>query len=309
LVLVDAHIRGWLADSPDLVDNIVTGLGAGASAAALLAAAWATLRLVRQIWTKSVGRRRAQARILDQLACGSSRDYIENLLGVPQFTSKSGGLDQNVHCLPGAWVMIELFEDEVVSYSITVRKKSMWYSTKRLMFGNMTVKLGKDTFEKAKPPETLGERSLYVWRGARTEGTTEHLFFGNPGQYQCYWLSYNMAGAGQMNVSLEGGMNYRTGDYASDEYLGEYDFVEKDAPCPDISNITVNTLTVLTPYEKAGAEKVDFMKRGFLGPDHDILRLAGYFAPSSFTELWWTIRERLRNLRSKPHGDSWEESI
>ncbi len=206
--------------------------------------------------------------------------------------------------------MVELFDDEVVSYSITIRKKSMWYSTKRLMFDNMTIKLGKDTFEKAKPLQDFGgERSLFIWRGARTEGAAEHLSFGNPGQYQCYWLSYNTAGEGRMEVALEGGVNYRSGDYASDEYLDEYDVVDENMPCPDISNITVNTLTVLTPYEKAEAEKVYFMKRGFLGPDYDILRLAGYWAPSRFTELRWKIRGWIRNLRSKPSNEPWQDTF
>lgn len=178
------------------------------------------------------------------------------------------------------------------------------------MFGQATVKLGKDTFEKLRPQHDFGsERSLFVWRGARTEGTSEFLFFGNPGQYQCYWLSYNMAGEGQMEVSLEGGVNYRSGDYTSEEYLDEYDVVEKDMPCPDISNITINTLTVLAPYEKSDAKKIYFMKRVFLGPDHDILRLAGYWAPSSFAELYWKIRERLRNMRSKPAQEPWEDNF
>lgn len=187
--------------------------------------------------------------------------------------------------------MVELFEDEVVSFSITIRKKSMWYSTRRLMFGQAAIKLGKDTFEKLKPQHAFGgERSLHVWRGARTEGMSEYLFYGNPGQYQCYWLSYNMAGEGGMEVTLEGGMDYRSGRYTDDEYLDQYDSVDENVACPDISGVTVNTLTVLTPYPKAEAETVYFMKRAFLGPDHDILRLAGYWAPNAITELRWKIR-------------------
>lgn len=281
---------------PDLWDNIATGLGAGASAAAVLAALWATLKLGRQVWAKSVGRRRAQAKLLDKLACGSSREYVESLLGVRQFSTTENQLVHDIYSIAGGWVLIDFHQDEVIAFSITIRDSRMWYSTKRLMFGHVNVKLGKDNF--AKPALSAidwGERSLHLWYGARTSGAAEALYFGNPGQYQCYWLAYNMAGAGHMKVDLETS-DYRSGRYLSEEYLGESDRrPELNSRRPELSGVTINTLTILGPYPKAGVSQATYMKERMQGPDHDLLRLAGYWVPGRLSE----VRFKFRHLKSK----------
>lgn len=257
-----------------MMHQVATGLGTGAAAAAVIAAAWSVLQLTQQLWAKSVGRRRVQAKLLDQLTCGSSPEFIETLLGVAQFTSKEGELRQNTYCLPGAWVMVELKDDEVIAFSITIRNKRVWHSARRLTFGNISVKLGRDTFSKVQP------ESLRIWLGAHTYGSLAHFYFGNPGQYQNYWLSHNMAGAGTMTIDLKGG------DFVS----GEYGTVNR--PAPDMSGVVINTLTILSPSEKGWAAKAKFMDRLVLGPHHDSLRLAGYWIPGPLRRFRWHLAAR-----------------
>lgn len=287
---------------PDLWDNIATGLGAGASAAAVLAALWATVKLGRQVWAKTIGRRRAQSKLLDKLTCGSSREYIESLFGVRQFSTTEelptteGQLVHDIYSLAGAWVMIDFYNDEVIAFSITIRDSNMWYSTKRLMFGRVNVKLGKDNLgNPALSDQEREDRSLHLWYGARTRGAAEALYFGNPGQYQYYWLVHNMAGAGAMEIAL-GASDYRSGEYLSEEHLNEYD--PRPYPAyrrPELSGVTINTLTVLGPYPKAGINHATYMKKTMLGPDHDLLRLAGYWAPGRLSE----VKLKMLQLKNK----------
>lgn len=297
---------------PELWDNIATGLGVGASAAAVLAALWATLKLARQAWARSAGRRRAQSKLLNKLACGSSREYVESLLGVPQFSTTEGQVERDIYSLTGAWVQVEFCDGEVIAFSITIRDRNMWHSTKRLMYGNANLKIGKDNFgNPILSPEFNGERSLHLWYGARTRGAAEWLSFGNPGQYQDYWLSHNMAGAGRMEVDLKS-TDYRSGQYLREENLNEWELHPGSASnCPELSGVTINTLTILGPYPKAGLDRADFMKRITLGPDHDRLRLAGYWIPGRLEEiagklasLKWRVTNKMRSIRKDRDADS-----
>ena len=110
----------------------------------------------------TAGRRRAQAAILDKLACGSSVEFTEAQLGVAQFARRQDGREQKIYRLPGAWVTVE-FMGNVVTFSITITSADMYYSTKRLTFGQLDLQLGKDTFAKARR-DFDGERR---WIGAR----------------------------------------------------------------------------------------------------------------------------------------------
>lgn len=265
-----------MADAaPTLWENVATGLGAGASAAAVLVAVVSSIGLLRKIWARSAGRRRAQARILDQLTCGSALRFVESLLGVPQFVSSGDGLDQRTYSLPGAWVMAEYDGEILTAFSMTIRSRRMWYQTSRLTFGHICMKLGKDAMAK------LPSGALYSWMGAHTYGVLSYHYFGNPGGYQDYWVSHNMAGVGQYSgLGL-----YRSGEYGSEGVQ------------PDLSKLTGNTLTVLGP---SGASLKDsFMKREVLGPHHDLLRLAGYWIPSRWRRFVWKFSAILTMLRGE----------
>jgi GHMP kinases N terminal domain len=236
--------------------QLPTALGIGSSAAAVIAALWGLFRLGRKVWMLTAGRRRAQAAILDKLACGSSVWFIEAQLGVAQFVRQVDFRDQRIYRLPGAWVTVELM-DNVVTFSITITSAKMYYSTKRLTFGQLDLRLGQDTFAKA--PDTFdGERR---WIGARRSGYLRHYWFGNPGGYQNYWLSYNDAGAGEIAVS---GLAPADFEYASGKYG------EKGSVPQNPSSIVVNTLTVLSPERRPE----DLLPRNVLGVDQDVVRLA-----------------------------------
>ena len=57
-------------------------------------------------------------------------------------------MEKRLYRLPGAWVAIEVQPDEpvVAAFSITITDNSMYYSTKKLSFDYLDIKLGKDTF-------------------------------------------------------------------------------------------------------------------------------------------------------------------
>jgi hypothetical protein len=250
------------ADPPSVWDQMGAGLGAGASAVAILAAAWGLLRIVRTLWRRSIGRRRAQSRILDQLACQSSVVFVESLLGVARFVEHHDGVERRLYRLPGAWVAIELQPDKpaVATFSITITDSSMYYSTNKLTFDLLDIRLGKDKFSELKGLglEPDGE---HYWLGANRAGYLRRYWFGNPGGYQWYWLSWNLSGAGDMVHQHPNGL-YRSGAYAQ--------ATDNDAESFDSSQITANTLTVAGPY----SDNTALMAREVLGADYNTTRLA-----------------------------------
>jgi hypothetical protein len=64
------------------LDNVVSSI---VGVLGLTGIAWATVRFVLNPLASRLGRRRAQAKLLDQLACGSSIAYVESLFGAAQF--------------------------------------------------------------------------------------------------------------------------------------------------------------------------------------------------------------------------------
>ncbi|MCI4674065.1 ETEC_3214 domain-containing protein [Candidatus Mycolicibacterium alkanivorans] len=253
---------------------VVNGIAIGAGAATILATLFGLWSFIRRIWRCTVGRRRAQAWLLDQLACYSSKKYVESLFGQVQFQATDNGLTQCTYTLPGAWVTAEYDErDVMVAFSIVIRSERFWYSTERLTFGNLILKLGKDTL----PAPNLARASVNAWLGAHTIGLSIHEYFGNPGQYQDYWLSHNMVGAGTMEISAP----YRSGEYGN------------SGTPPDPNKIVINTLTVLGP--NGSNFKKSFLERDVMGPHNDILRLAGYWRPP----FAWNLRNILHRSSGK----------
>jgi hypothetical protein len=243
-------------------DGIVAGVGFGASASATVVSLWAVVQMGRRVWDRTIGRRRVQSRVLNRLACGSHVQFVESFLGVAQFVSFRDGFEQRAYRLSGAWIMLELSGSSVESFSITVTDPTMHFLTRHLTFGQIDVKLGRSDVGVA--PAGTGD---YCWVGARRYGFLRHYDFGNPGCYQNYWLSYNMAGAGQMQHVRA----FTSGDYSI--------FHPERGDGSDInqSGIPVNTLTVVGPNVAMEL----FMARTVLGVDHDHIRLAGPSATST----------------------------
>lgn len=238
------------------------GLGVGASAAAVAGAVGAVLLLIRRWWTETIGRRRAQAKVLDEIACSVSLDYIETVLGVPHFiTHPENGVDERIYRLPGAWVSIQTKAGAVHLFSITVTDSKMWYHTGAVSLGIAALRLGKDAFDQA----SEGFDGEELWIGARHAGYIRHYYHANPGGFQNYWLSYNAVGAGIFDVGA--------GPYASGIY-GNHGEVP-----PNPAKITANTLTILS----AGGDVNEVNGRQMFGPHVEHLRLI----PAERKKLNW----------------------
>lgn len=138
------------------------GLSIGATASAVTAAVWGLWKLGKRWWYSTFGLRKAQAAILDQLACIVSLAYVEDLLGVPRFILG----DERFYSLPGGWVGIQYKDDAVNLLSITITDSRLWYSTSGMTLEMIDVKLGYDSFAQANE-QFDGER---LWIGARHAG-------------------------------------------------------------------------------------------------------------------------------------------
>jgi hypothetical protein len=224
------------------------GLGIGASAAAVIGAAWGLWLLARRWWDRSFGRRHAQARVLDQLACSVSMTFIESQLGVPLFITHPGdGREERIYRLAGAWVAIQPERNAVQLFSITITDPKMYYDIGEMTRGVLKLKLGKDTFAHVSADYHDSES---LWYGARLGGYIRHYYLGNNSGYLHYWLSFNSVGAGVFTSDFT---PYQTGIY------GKYG----DRP-PNSASITANTFTA------SDGSRED---RAMFGPHPDTLRL------------------------------------
>src|SRR6478736_752153 len=178
-------------------DLLSLGLGIGSSAAAVAAALWGLWKLGRRLWNHTIGLRRAQAAVLDQLACTVSRAYVESLLGAPRFIpNPHARLEERIYRLPGAWVAIQFKGDAVNLFSITITDADMWYRTSGITLGVIDLKLGYDTFAQA----SARYDGQQIWIGNRQAGYYRHYHHGGAqGGHQHFWLSYNAVGAGKFD--------------------------------------------------------------------------------------------------------------
>jgi hypothetical protein len=241
-----------MAQNPTGWNVLSLGLSIGASAAAIIGALWGLWLLGRRWWDRSFGKRHAQARILDHLACSVSMTYIESLLGAPLFITHPHGdeSEERIYRLPGAWVAIQPKSIGIQSFSITITDPKMYYDISEMTRGVLPVKLGKDSFAHVKP-EYHDSESL--WFGARVAGYVRHYFLGNSSGYLHYWLSFNGVGAGRFTTGVQ---PYQSGIY------GNYG----DRP-PDPAAITANTFTA------SSGTVEDEKGRELFGPHPDTLRL------------------------------------
>lgn len=243
------------------------GLGIGSSGVAVAGAGWGVWLLGRRAWDRTVGRRRAQAEILNQLACTISLDYLETLLGTPRYITHADGpagpgtIDERLYRLPGAWVAIQAEADSVYLFSLTITDSNMWHHVGAVSLGVADLRLGKDSFVHANN-EYDGQE---LWMGARHCGYIRHYYHANPGGFQHYWLSYNGAGSGAIDMA--------SGPYASGIY-GQHG----DTP-PNPASITANTLTILG----AGHDIERVANRQMFGPHAEHLRLI----PAERKRLGW----------------------
>lgn len=261
-------------------DAISLGLGLGSSAAAVAAAVWGVWTLARRKWENTIGKRKAQTRILDQLACTVSMAFVENVIGPPRFIlGNDPSSEERFYRLPGCWVGIVPRGNAVERLSITITDRQMWYRTDGLTLGTIDVRLGVDTFAKASE-HFDGEE---LWVATKQRGYNRHYHFGGAGgAHQQFWLAFNAVGAGSIALSEP----YSSGVF------GDFG----DSP-PNSADTTVNTLAVLSPLAALGDHG-----HGPIGPHIEnvgLLDWAERRAVRGSAARRRTLTERLRVRRAR----------
>jgi hypothetical protein len=191
---------------------------------------------------------------------GVTTRWVEQRFGTPAFVrtvdlgpAPAGceGVTELVYRTRHAWVQV-LADDAgaVVRFSITVTDPKFSFPVRDLTWDHLTVKLGRSRFADIRSQVEAEGRSLRV--GAHNFEYSEAYYFGNPGNYQHYVLSYNDCGTGIFDTSVgsgaqwcqDGGLKFnatpRPGHPVFDpsaSYLAVFR-----------SRTVINTLTILGPW-------------------------------------------------------------
>jgi hypothetical protein len=241
-------------------------------AAATVAIAGAAIVAVRTIVRKyrsTLGSRGVWVSLLNRLACGVTREYAENLLGVPAFRHavERDGRSQ-IACdfrTPHAWVQIMYDEatDAVLQFSVTVTDQKFRFETSSVAWGHGSV-LGVTRFSSLGLPSGV---RLSV--GARRFEYSEGYYYGNPGGYQHFVWSFNDAGVGSSaafgELSQASVFSHSSGVFKGDNGM--------EAALPPAieqfrSKVCPNTITVIGPMgSTSGLTQGDW-----IGVDKDRVR-------------------------------------
>lgn len=257
------------------LDNVLSSIVA---VTVLTGIGWAAIRFGLNPLAARLARRRAQSKLLDQLACGSSIAYVDSLFGAAQFITYSNQREQRTYRLPGAWVMIEIADARVIAFSITITNRRMHYNTKRLTHSFVDINLGKDAFNEH---EKYCDGEQY-WMAAYRWGYARTYYVGRPGAYLRFVLSHNMSGAGNLSSSK----SLPSGEIYSGAFTQTGD---PFALAIRTNGITANTLTVIHPE----APSRELLDRNIHGPDESHLRMATAIKPPDNR----TVRDRLVHWR------------
>lgn len=196
--------------------SLPTDLAVGASAAAILAAAAGVYRWSLSWYRRTIGSRRDISHRLNQLAAGVTIRWAEERLGAPAFvrgvdlgaTAGRQAVTELIYRTRHAWVQVLADRDgAVVRFSITVTDPKFAFNTRDLTMNHLAVKLGRDHFADIR--QSFGEPRGYSLRvGAHNHEYSEAYYFGNPGNYQYYTLSYNDIGTGTFDTTTGGGPSW-----------------------------------------------------------------------------------------------------
>lgn len=263
----------------NILASLPSGLAVGASAAAILVAAVGVYRWSASWYRRTIGSRRDLVRRLNQLAAGVTTRWVEERLGAPAFVR---GVD--LGSVPGrqatteliyrtrhAWVQVLADRDgAVVRFSITVTDPKFSFRTSDLTLHHLDIKLGRNRFADIRT--SFGDPNGYSLRvGAHNFEYSESYYFGNPGNYQHYVLSYNDCGTGLFDASTGGGPTW-----CQEGVLKLKGPPRQDHPVFDPKanyaaefrrKTTVNTLTILGPWR----QRVDLAEPR--GPDSSHVRV------------------------------------
>jgi hypothetical protein len=125
--------------------------------------------------------------------------YVESLLGPPALSQRiRDELSEHIFYTPHALVQLMVDDTKgVARLSITVTDPRFRFTISDLSFGLMDVVLGKSRFWNV--ADRVDGRAIGL--RARRFRYIEAFYFGNPGAYQQYLLSYNDAGTGPFDAA------------------------------------------------------------------------------------------------------------
>jgi hypothetical protein len=272
----------------------VVAIGGGALGAGRGAMAW---------YRRSIGSRRVLAARLNQLAAGVTTRWVEERLGPPAFAgdfpvppqqgttpalASPSVFRELIYRTRHAWVQVLADENDTVArFSITVTDPRFRFQVRDLTFYQLHARLGHSRFSDVRTWAEPDGRSLNI--AARRREYSESYWFGNPGNYQHYVLSYNEAGTGKFSAHAQ-----TPGGWCQDGVLWFHDPPPVAPPPFDPgapyarqfrAGTTVNTLTVLGPLMPAAGLAPP------RGPDADYVRV---LVPSARERRW--LRRRVRRM-------------
>jgi len=237
-------------------------LAVGASITAILVAAAGLYRWSMSWYRRTIGSRQDVTRRLNQLAAGVTTRWVEERLGAPAFVrgvdlgtvAGRQAMTELIYRTRHAWVQVLADRDgAVVRFSITVTDPRFGFKTRDLTLGHLAVKLGHSRFADIRT--SFGEPEGYGLRvGAHNYEYSEAYYFGNPGNYQHYVLSYNDCGAGIFDSSVGDGPQWCQDGvlkFNGPPRPGHPEFDPKASYAAKFrANTVINTLTILGPWRE-----------------------------------------------------------
>ncbi|MGW4994878.1 ETEC_3214 domain-containing protein [Streptomyces mirabilis] len=282
--------------------------------AGVLVASWTLVKTITEGWRRTIGRRRYLTARLRKIAPGVRHDYVESLLGEPQWQSKmectrladpeaeDGGRDRGADVTIRTWPLSRLGylvtwseDDMVVMYGITT---TSWWFRPRVLIDQTLIRLGTS------PLATLGKPENHrAWLGNRRYGYLEDHYFGNPGGYRRWYVGVNDFGYNAvppppdwLEIDDEG--NPRLLPDKEDAYR---------------ANVPINTIVIsIALYEELQDGRLFGIS---LGVDQDLVRLTRpefHVLESRFGRIRrrvgdWRWNRRLRDWRWDRRYSRWEK--
>lgn len=255
---------------------------------------------VRRIYRRTAGSRATLARQLASLSCGIRSEFVEQTLGVAEFSRTKGRLTERVYVTRHAYVQTVADPDgSIVWWAITTVDAQF---RPRFTLPPMSsdgqqwsVHLGRTRFSQLDKPS-----AIRWFRGARPFGYTESYWFGNPGNSLTYVASHSDLGVGEIGFEgLDELQDHTHGELPSGEWVIEC--------LPGQLSTTTAPLALIrrsTVINTFGVGGVDIDLKSFpwtLGADSDHVRILRSVAVS-YSGRYGQLREILRRLRSRSKG-------
>jgi hypothetical protein len=255
------------ADSYSWANAIQTAAAALAGLAILAGAYKAIITILRHRFLS----RRDLTHRLNQLACGTTAEYTDSILGPPAFRRALGQhYAENIYRTRHAWVqtIIRTADKSVESFAITITDPRYTFRTRELTGNMLDIRLGHTRFSNiAHNPD--GYR---ITRGANRFTHAESHYFGNPGNYQTYALAHNDAGTGAFRITASDPI---AGNWTAGRLRHEADADPSWEQLPEWvqqarEHTTINTVLI---SKNTGAAQAKGLSMGWIGADHGTVRV------------------------------------